>query len=56
MRILPFNEVLKVLLDQEADLVLYPWDVGDICGPGTDWHLVVGEPFTLVVAGRTVAL
>jgi len=51
----PLDEVFKVLLDQETDLVFDPGNGGDICGPCSGWHLIVFETCALVVAGRTKA-
>jgi len=48
--------VLKRLLDDEADLVLDARDVGGVCGPGADGHLVVGEALALAVAEASDAL
>ncbi len=53
---LPLDKVLKVLLNKKTDLVFYPGNVGDICGPGANRNLVIGEPLALVIAGRTQAL
>jgi hypothetical protein len=48
--------VLKRLLDDEADLVLDPRDVGGVCRPGAHRHLVIGKTLALAIADAGEAL
>jgi hypothetical protein len=52
----PFEEDLKMLLDQEANLVLHLGDVCDIRWPGADRNLVVGKALAFIVARHTETL
>ena len=52
----PFNKILKVFLDKEADLVLDSRDVGGICGAGSVGNLIIFEALPFVVAWSTETL
>jgi hypothetical protein len=46
----PFNEALKVLLDEETNLVFNSWDVGRVCRPRSVGNLIIFETFSLIIA------
>lgn len=49
---LPFDEVLEVFLDEEANPILYPRDILRVGRPYSG-YLVVGKALAFIVAGST---